>query len=98
MRPLRPRTIELASRDRLKHVEHLAPRFFREILGVDYEECLVTDESDLRDFMASEGSSRDRISVTLDRVESHYFIDCRNVGSTRIVAVLEFLASSGVTS
>ena len=33
----------------------------------------------------------------LDRIKTHYRIDGRLAGSTRIVALLEFLASNGMT-
>lgn len=79
-------------------VEHLAPRFFREVLDAEYEECLVTDESDLRDFVVVENPSGDVISSTLGRLEKHYFIDYPAVASTRIIDILEFLASHGITS
>ena len=80
------------------HVEHLAPRFFREVLDIRYEECLVTAESDLQDFVIVKSSSDDAVSALLGRAETHYFISYPAAASTRIVDILEFLASHGVTS
>jgi hypothetical protein len=48
---MQKKRIEFAPRTRLQRVESLAPRFFHEVIGLDYEHCLVTDESDLRDFL-----------------------------------------------
>lgn len=79
-------------------VEHLAPRFFRAVLGYEYEECLITDESDLRDFVDVFGNHDAEIAAMLDRLEAHYFIDGRELGTTRIVDLLSFLQSRGVTN
>jgi hypothetical protein len=90
--------IELAPRDRLMRVEHLAPRFFREVLDARYEECLVTDESDLEHFVVAKSSSEHAVSATLSRMENHYFLGYPTAESSRIVDILEFLASHGITS
>ena len=92
-----PRHFELAQQNRLDAVAHLAPRFFREVLGWDYAEVLVTDESDLRDFADTTGNRDVEVAAMLDRIKTHYRIDGRLAGSTRIVALLEFLASNGMT-
>lgn len=90
--------IVLASQARLEAVEHLATRFFREVVGYDYAECLITDESDLLDFTGASGEkSKAELEEMSDRLEAHYLIDGRELGSTRIVALLEFLQSRGVT-
>ena len=92
-----PRHFELAARDRLDAVAHLAPRFFRAVIGWDCGEVLVTDESDLRDFADTTGNRDIEVADMLDRIATHYRVDGRLAGSTRIVALLEFLASNGVT-
>ena len=50
-RPLpRPGTdapIYFAATDRIAAVESLAPKFFQEILDLNYEECLITDDQRL---------------------------------------------------
>src|SRR5438132_10490802 len=89
-----PRHFELAPRDRLDAVAYLAPRFFREVVGWDRAEVLVTDESDLRDFANTTGNRDLEVATMLDRIETHYRIDGRLAGSTRIVELLEFLASN----
>lgn len=50
----RKRRVELAAQDHLAAVEHLLPRFVREILGWDPDDCLITDESDLFDFIVAD--------------------------------------------
>jgi len=90
--------IEFAPQDRMTAVEPLAPRFFEEVVGYDYWECLVTDESDLWDFASVVSDDRGaEVDEILDRMDQHYFVESRGVGSTRIVDLLEFLARSGVT-
>jgi hypothetical protein len=89
--------IEFAPQDRLSAVEELASRFFREVLEYEYEECLVSDESDLYDFTDAFGDRMAEVQVMLDRLEGHYLIDDRGAGSTRIVDLLEFLRDRGVT-
>lgn len=91
---------ELAPQDRLTKVEHLAPRFFREVLGREYEECLVTDESDLTDFATADAPREERraeVDRLLTRMQEHYVVDCRGVGSTRVVDLLEFLEARGIS-
>ena len=92
-----PRQFELAAQDRLAAVAHLAPRFFRVVVGWDYAEVLVTDESDLRDFADTTGNRDGEVADMLERIATHYRVDGRLAGSTRIVELLEFLASHGVT-
>jgi hypothetical protein len=89
--------VELASKSRIESVEHLAERFFREVI-VDYEypECLVTDESDLYDFADLSGDRDTEVAAMLDRFRAHYMLDPRPHNTTNIVCLLEFLAASGV--
>lgn len=95
--PGKPKKIELAARKRLAAVEHLAPRFFHRVLEYDYEDCLVTDESDMRDFADAFGDREAGLAAMLDRLEAHYLVDGRAAKSTSIVELLEFLQSRGVT-
>lgn len=94
----KPKKIVLASQNRLSAVEELAPRFFAEVLEMDYWECLITDESDLRDFTEFGTDASPAVERMLDRLEAHYLVDARVIGSTRIVQLLEFLQSRGVTA
>jgi hypothetical protein len=96
MRP--KKKIEFAPQDRMTALEPLAPRFFEEVVGYDFRECLVTDESDLWDFVSYGVADREaEVAEMLDRMDRHYFVESRKVGSTRIVDLLEHLARSGVT-
>lgn len=93
-----PKRIEIAPRTRIAAVEPLAPRFFREVLGYEYEECLTTDESDLRDYTDWSGDTEAEVAAMLDRFEAHYFVDPRPAKSTLVVDLLEFLEARGVTA
>jgi hypothetical protein len=86
-----------APADRLSAVEHLAPRFFREVLDRDYQNVMITDESDLCDFITAGAGAEEELIGMLDRLEAHYLIDARPLDSTRIVALLELLGSRGVS-
>ena len=90
--------IELAPQNRLSGVEHLAPRFFQEVLGRDYAECLITDESRLSDFanaFAGRAAAAAEVQGFFAAMERHYLLDGRPVG-TGIVDLLEFLSVNGV--
>ncbi|MGQ0767153.1 MAG: hypothetical protein ACT4OZ_16010 [Gemmatimonadota bacterium] len=92
----KPKKIELASQSRLELVEDLAPRFFAEVFDYDYSECLITDESDLRDFASVVDPIDPQVQEMLARFEAHYFV-APPTDSTRIVDLLEFLRNRGVT-
>jgi len=85
---------ELAPQDRMAAVEDLAPRFFREVVGWEYDEVLVSDESDLVDFADVTGDRKQEVQVMLSRFGSTYGLDPRAAKSTRIVDLLEFLATN----
>ncbi len=91
-----PKKIKLASQSRLEMVEDLAPRFFAEVVDYDYGECLLTDESDLRDFASVVDPIEPQVQEMLARFEAHYFVTAPT-GSTRIIDLLEFLRDRGVT-
>lgn len=91
---------EQAPQDRLSRVEHLAPRFFREVLEWDYDECLVTDDSMLSDFATATAPLPERraeVEAFLTRMQAHYLIDGRSRGSLLIVDLLECLQANGVS-
>ena len=90
-KPIRKR-IEFAPQDRLSSVEHLAPRFFAEVVQRDYGDFMITDDSDLFDILDEAG-----VNQALDRMDEHYLVDSRACGSTRIVALLELLRERGVS-
>ena len=90
--------IKIAPQHRLSMVEHLAPRFFREVLSRDYANCLITDESHLSDF-ANASAGRAAAEAEVERfvvaMDAHYYLDGRSVGTT-IVDLLEFLSLHGI--
>ena len=90
--------ITFAPQNRLSQIENLAPRFFQEVLGRDYTECLITDESHLSDFantFAGRAAAAAEVEAFFVALDAHYHIDGRSVG-TGIVDLLEFLNSRGV--
>jgi len=89
-----PKKIKFASAARFKRLEHLAPRFFEEVLRMEYSDLVfVSDLSDLHDFTGAAG-----VDEFFERFESHYLIDPRQIGSTRIVDLLELLERNGVAT
>jgi hypothetical protein len=89
--------IRFAPHDRLSAVEELAPRFFREVIDYDYEDCMISDQSDLLDFTDASDDYEAAVQAMFDRLEAHYLIDGRAAESTGIVDLLEFLRDRGVT-
>ena len=83
--------IEFAPQSRLAAVEHLAPRFFAEVILRDYGDFMITDLSDLCDIL-----DEAKVEMALDRMDEHYLIDSRACDSTRIVDLLELLHERGV--
>lgn len=59
--------VVIAAQERIDDFEHTAIEFFRAVLGMDYGECIVTDESRLSDF-ASCGLPEDIADTTHLRV------------------------------
>jgi hypothetical protein len=85
------RETELAPQDRLATVEPLLPRFLREVLGWDPEDCLVTDGADLFDFACATASRAERqaqVGGFLDRLRAYYLLPSAP-STTRIVDLLE---------
>lgn len=89
---------ELASQDRVEAVEHLAPRFFETVLGLDYWSCIITDETDLSDFLTLDSEPEDStVEPFFEKIEEEYFRDLREVGSTLVIDLLEELSFSGIS-
>ena len=57
------KTVVIAAQERIDDFEPTAVEFFRAVLGMDYGECIVTDESRLSDF-ASCGLPEDIADTT----------------------------------
>ena len=65
--------VVIAAQERIDDFECTAVEFFRAVLGMDYGECIVTDESRLSDF-ASCGLPED-ISTTILLVDLFELIE-----------------------
>jgi hypothetical protein len=79
--------LELASSERIDRFPDLAREFFAKILEMDYEECLVTDESSMWDFHSEE--SDDHLHEQIAKV---YGVDTRDIKGANIVTILERIA------
>ncbi len=87
--------IVIAPRKRLASVESLAPRFFAEVLGMDYyRDVLITDQSILWDFVNDD----DEMLHAVHRFREHYFCEPPGDGSMAIVEFLEFLRDRGIAA
>jgi hypothetical protein len=75
-----------AATDRLADVEHLAPRFFSEVIGMDYADCIITDESSIWDFHAEADNES-----YFERIVEVYGVNVRDIESGNIVEILERL-------
>ena len=62
--------VVIAAQERIDDFKHTAIEFFRSVLGMDYCECIVTDESRLSDF-ASCGLPED-IADTTQNLQALY--------------------------
>jgi hypothetical protein len=76
--------IEFASVHRVAGVEDLAPRFFAEVIHMDYAECFISDESSLWDFHAEPDNEH-----YFQRIAEVYGVNVRDIESGNIVEILE---------
>ncbi len=78
---------ELAPTTRIDHLQDLARELFSEILEMSFDDCLVTDELELRDFLTDEMPDDYE-----QRFSESYGFDLNAIGGTRIVEILERIA------
>jgi hypothetical protein len=76
--------IEFASADRVAGVEDLAPRFFAEVIEMDYADCYISNESSLWDFHAESDNEH-----YFGRIADIYGVNVRDIESGNIVDILE---------
>jgi len=79
--------IKFASTDRVVGVEHVARDFFHRILDMNYDDCLITDESSLWDFHEDESNK-----IYTGRIQDEYGIDISDLSDARIADILERIA------
>lgn len=88
--PPRPGTeradFSFAPADRVAKLEDVAPKFFREIIGIDFRDCLITDESSLWDFHFDADNE-----TMFKRIDAVYGVDVRDIESGDIADILERL-------
>ena len=86
---LRKLKFALAPTARIDRLHEFARELFSEILEMSFDDCLVTDESDLRDFITDETPDDYE-----QRFSEYYGFDLAEIGGTRIVDVLERIADA----
>ena len=69
--------------------EELAREFMREILNLDYDDCFVSDQSSLHDFLSSEEAEE-----AVSRIERHYRIEVPDPEWLIVSEILEAIATS----
>ncbi|HET6228665.1 MAG TPA: hypothetical protein VFE05_01225 [Longimicrobiaceae bacterium] len=65
-------------------LEDLAAGFFREVLELDYDDCVITDESSLWDFHGENDNE-----PYFRRIEEVYHVDVRDIASGNLADILE---------
>jgi hypothetical protein len=80
---LRLPKFELASTARIDELEDLAPKFFREVIGMSYGNCLITDESSLWDF------PHENAEDVYTKIQQVYSIDVHDIESGNLADIFE---------
>lgn len=86
-----PYNFTVAEDDVIEQYNHIAQDFFKNILDMNYEDCLVTDESSLSDFsscgMPYDNKKYDNLGelydawevFILEKINNHYNIELDNI-------------------
>lgn len=79
---------------------HLAEEFFHKILGMDYKEVLITDESSIYDFdfNISGGSVNHRTKTTLNKIKKVYGVDVSKVEGLILVDIFKKIKDNQQTT
>jgi hypothetical protein len=80
--------LEFAPTDRVRALEHVARDFMSRVLGYDFDQCLVTDESSLWDFHCEESNAGVYNTIAL-----LYGIDISDIEDGNLVAIFERIDS-----
>lgn len=92
-RPGQRLQLELAPTQRIAHHAELAADFFERILELNYDECLVTDESSLWDFHTEESNAPLHEQIWLASG-----VDVSDIASGNLVLIFERLRVQGVSA
>ena len=76
--------IEIASSDRVHELEHVARDFMPRVLGHDFDQCIVSDESSLWDFHEEDSNAAFHNKIAL-----LYGIDVSDIENGNLVAIFE---------
>ncbi|MCF6133459.1 hypothetical protein [Flavobacterium wongokense] len=80
--------IKFADTEEIDNLENIAVDFFDKILGYNYYECFISDESSLIDF----GQDNEE---TLQKINEIYSLNLKEIGDGNIVRILTLINEKG---
>ena len=81
--------IEFAASDEVERHTVLAADFFEKVLGMDYRDCFITDESSLWDFHTEESNEH-----LHQKIQEAYSVDVSDIEDARLVKIFERIISA----
>lgn len=93
-RPGRGLPLEFTSSSVVERHEDLARDLFSQILDINYDECFISDQSSLYDFVFNESQA----SELADRIESLYQIELPDRQTLLVSEILEVIAAKRGTA
>jgi hypothetical protein len=76
--------IEFASAEQVSRYDDIAEDFFRRVLGMDYRDCWISDESSLWDFHGEESNEH-----LHEKVWEAYRVDVSSIENGNLVKIFE---------
>lgn len=83
--PLRGKKITFASTDRIERFKAIADEFMSRVFELEPGEYMISDESDLLDFVPLVQDSAD----AWDRMKQAYGLEREELASTRLISIFE---------
>jgi hypothetical protein len=80
--------LTFADTQEMDKLERVAPEFFERILGLNYYECFISDESSLDDF----GQNNNE---TLEKINDIYHVGLTDLGDGNIARILKLIKNKG---
>jgi hypothetical protein len=85
--------IEFSSTSRIEQHPELAAKFVEKILGLNYRECFISDESSLWDFHAQEDNQE-----LHEKILRTYGVDVSDIEGAKLADIFKRLASKGISA
>src|SRR5262245_44592457 len=85
--------IEFAMSIRVQRHERLARDFFQKVLGLNYGECFISNESSLWDFHDGEDNTE-----LCAKIRTMYGVDVSDIEGGKLADIFDRLVSRGVSS